>query len=94
MIPNRETRQPSCSERVKDVRDTNSARMDVLGALPEQKQRALEGEPRPSGWTRSRRDCGPRLERETAMHAEQSKVIQRPQRDGKSFWTAARKIKS
>lgn len=44
----------------------------MLGTLREQKQRALEGEPRPSGWMSSRRDCG---QRETALHAEHSKVI-------------------
>lgn len=32
--------------------------------------------------------------RQTALHAEQSKVIQRPQRDGKSVGLRARKIKS
>lgn len=33
-------------------------------------------------------------ERETASHAEQAEVIQRPQRDGKSVGLRARKIKS
>lgn len=95
MIQNRETHQPSHSQRVKDVEDTNSVRMNVLGTLSEQKQRALEGEPRPSGWTGSRRDCGQREGvRETALHAEQSKVIQCPQRDGKSVGLRVGKIKS
>lgn len=93
MIQNGETHQPSCSQGVKD---TNSVCMNVLGTLPEQKERALEGEPRPSGWTSSRRDCGlrERASRETATHAEQSKVIQCPQRDGKSVGLWVRKIKS
>lgn len=58
MIQKREARQANSAHPVKD---TNSVCTTVLRALPEPKLRALEGEPRPSGWTSSRRDCGQRV---------------------------------